>query len=151
MRHEFPIAVKREALTRSGGICEAVGERYGFPAGVRCQRPVRKGHVNYEHWPRGAHDPHPDTVKIGNCTAICPQCNAWANNKHDTPREQKIKNVSYDHALHQARMARKAGADVADPIKPRGRQAKSGPPIRSRGFTKGPKQKIPSRPFPRKS
>ncbi len=149
-RHEFPVAVKRAALDRSGGRCEAVGERYGFPAGLRCQARVYKGHVNYEHYPRGAHDPHPETVTIGNCTAICPHCNQHANNKHDTPREQKIKGVSYDHALHQARMARKAGQEIADPPKPRGRQAKSGPPIRSRGFTRGPKQSIANRPFPQR-
>ena len=150
MRHEFPAAVKREAMERSGGQCEAVGERYGFPAGVRCPARVYKGHVNFEHYPRGAHDPHPETRAIGNCTAICPACNQFANNKHDTPREQKIKNMNYDHALHQAKMARKAGLDVPDPVKPRGRQAKSGPPIRSRGFTKGPKQRIPHRSFPKR-
>lgn len=150
-RHEFPTAVKRAALERSGGQCEAVGERYGLPAGIRCLSRVYQGHVNYEHYPRGAHDPHPETRQIGNCTAICPHCNQYANNKHDTPREQKIKNVSYDHALHRARMDRKAGLDVPDPVKPRGRQAKKGPPIRSAGFRKGPKQKIPSRPFSRKT
>lgn len=135
-RHEFPVAVKREALARSGGQCEAVGERYGFPAGVRCQRRVYKGHVNYEHWPRGAHDPHPDTVKIGNCTAICPTCNQFANNHSDTPREQKMKGVAYDEALHRARMDRKAGLDTPDPEKPKGRRGKKGKPIQSPGFRK---------------
>lgn len=148
-RHEFPAAVKRQALARSGGQCEAVGERYGLPTGVRCQRRIGKGRVNFDHYPRGANDPHPDTATLGNCVATCPECNQYANNKFDTPREQDIKNKSYDHALHAARMARKAGLDVPDPPKPRGRQAKSGPPIRSRGFQPGrARQKIPSKPFP---
>lgn len=135
-RHEFSSKTKAEALQRSGGQCEAVGERYGLPHGVRCQRPVHARRVNYEHWPRPAHDPHPETRTIANCTAICPECNQWANNHHDTPREQKLKRATYDQQLHEARMARKAGQDVQDPEKPRGRQGKKGPPIRSRGFQK---------------
>lgn len=126
-RQEFPRSVKKAAMERSGGRCEAVGVRYGYPAGERCQRPVAPGAVNYEHYPRGAHDPHPDTRTLGNCTAICPQCNQFANNKHDTQREQSIKNVSFDHALHQAKMARKAGVDVPDPVPQRGRQGKKRP------------------------
>lgn len=133
-RHEFTAAVKRQALERSGGQCEAVGERYGLPHGVRCHRRVHARRVNYEHYPRGAHDPHPETRQIGNCWAICPECNAYAAAKFDTPREQKIKRTTYDHQLHEARMARKAGQDVPDPEKPRGRQGKKGPPIRGRGF-----------------
>lgn len=136
MRHEFPVAVKREALDRSGGQCEAVGLRYNFPIGVRCQRLVHKGRVHYEHYPRGAHDPDPETVEIGNCTAVCPECNLWAANHIDKQIEQKIKNLSYDDALHAARMKRKAGANVPDPVKPRGRQSKPQPPMKSRGFDK---------------
>lgn len=150
MRHEFPSSVKRAALERSEGRCEAIGVRYGYSVGQRCERPVGPGAVNYEHYPRGAHDPHPDTRTLANCTAICPKCNKFANNKHDTPREQKTKDVHYDHALHQARMARKVGIDVPDPPKLRGRQGKKGPPIRTRGFAKGVKQKIPHRPFPKR-
>lgn len=148
-RHEFPAAVKRAALERSGGQCEAVGERYGLPAGVRCHNRIGRGRVHFDHYPRGAHDPHPDTRTLGNCTATCPGCNQRANNKFDTPREQKIKKVSYDTALHAARMARKAGLDVDDPPKPRGRRGKKGPPIQSRGFPKGYRP-IQSRPFPKR-
>lgn len=146
-RHEFPTAVKREALERSAGQCEAVGERYGFPSGVRCWRPVAKGAVNYEHWPRGAHDPHPETVTIGNCTAICPECNTHANNRHDTPREAKMKRVKHSHAIHEARMAQKAGLDVSEPAPKR----KPRPKMRRRGFQRGDTAKIPSRPFPRRT
>lgn len=133
-RHEFTPAVKRDALQRSGGQCEAVGERYGLPHGVRCQRRIAKGAVQFDHYPRGAHDPHPETRLLGNCTACCPECNQYAANHTDKQREQSIKNVSYDEALHRAKMERKRGVDVADPPPPRGRQAKKGPPIKSGGF-----------------
>lgn len=145
MRHEFPAAVKRAALARADGHCEAVGERYGFPEGVRCAVPVFEGHVNYEHYPRPAHDPDPETITLANCTAICPGCNRYANNKFDTPREAKMKRIAKGEAEHGARMARKAGLDVADPTPTR----KPRPKMRSRGFAKGIKQKIPTRPFPR--
>lgn len=134
MRHEFPAAVKREALQRSGGQCEAVGERYGLPRGVRCQRRVAMGAVQFDHYPRGAHDPHPETRTLGNCTTCCPACNQFAANHTDKQVEQKVKNLSYDAQLHAARMARKVGQDVPDPPKPRGRQGKKGPPINSPGF-----------------
>ena len=94
MRHEFPTSVKRAALERSGGRCEAVGVRYGYAPGERCQRAVHARRVNYEHYPRGAHDPHPETRTLGNCSAICPECNQYANNKVDTPREAKMKRVT---------------------------------------------------------
>lgn len=98
-RHEFPIAVRRAAEARAGGQCEAVGERYGLPPGIRCQRAVYKGRQHFDHWPRGAHDPHPDTVTLGNCALTCPECNTYANNHFDTPREAKIKRVRRKHGL----------------------------------------------------
>ena len=141
MRHEFPAAVKRAALERGGGQCEAVGQRYGLPAGVRCQRTVHAKRVQFDHFPRGAHDPHPDTRTLGNCVATCPECNQYAANHTDKQVEQRIKNLSYDEALHQAKMARKAGVDVPDPPRPRGRQGRK-QPIRS-----NPNRRIPTRPF----
>ena len=148
-RHEFPAAVKRAALERGGGQCEAVGQRYGLPAGVRCQRTVHAKRVQFDHFPRGAHDPHPETVTLGNCVATCPECNQYAANHTDKQVEQKIKNLSYDEAAHRAVMARKAGLDVPDPVRPRGRQSKK-VAIRSAPFRHGPKQRIPSRPFPKR-
>ncbi len=91
MRHEFPASVKNAAMERSQGRCEAIGRRYGYEAGERCQRPVQPGKVNYEHYPRGAHDPSPETRTLANCTAICPQCNAYAAQRYDTPFEAKLK------------------------------------------------------------
>ena len=93
-RHEFGRPVKRAALERSGGQCEAIGLRYGLMPGLRCRASVSHWRVNYEHWPRGAHDPAPETVTLANCTAICEACNQWANHHHDTPREAKMKRVT---------------------------------------------------------
>lgn len=152
MRHEFTVAAKREMAERSGGRCEAVGGRaYGgryddLSDGERCSRPAE----HYDHWPRPAHDPHPETRTAANGVHTCAHHNQRANNKIDTPREQKIKRSSYDHALHEARMARKVGLDAPDPPKPRGRQGKKPPPIRGRGFQKGSRP-MPSKPFPKRT
>lgn len=92
-RFEFTKSTKTAALARSGGQCEAVGERYGHAPGVRCTVAIGWGFVHFDHWPRPARDPHPDTRKLGNCLATCPGCNMRANNLHDTPREAKMKRV----------------------------------------------------------
>lgn len=131
MRHEFPAAVKREALARAGGQCEAIGERYGKPAGERCDRSIGKGKVQFDHYPRGAHDPSPETVTLGNCTACCPECNQYAANHTDKAAEAKIKRIRRKHGFEP------------DNRKPR-------PKMRSRGFSQG-KRSIPSRPFPQRS
>lgn len=147
-RYEFTTAAKREMRARAGGRCEAVGPRWGHAPGVRCNADLEATGIQFDHWPRGAHDPHPETRTAANGVVCCPRCNQHANNKHDTPREAKMKAVSYEHALHAARMQRKAGADIADPRPPR--EKKLRPKMRGRAFAGG-KQKIPSRPFPKRT
>lgn len=132
MRYEFTQKTKDAALERSGGRCEAHGDRYGLPPGVRCQRAIFKGRVNFDHWPRGAHDPSPETRSLGNCVATCPECNQYANNKHDTPREAKMKRVKHDRDTHVSRMAAKAGIEVPAPAPTR----KPRPKMRGRAFAK---------------
>ncbi len=148
MRHEFPQKVRRSALERSGGQCEAVGERYGHATGERCGRAVRKGRVHFDHYPRGAHDPHPDTVTLGNCLATCPECNTYANNKFDTPREAKMKAVKYKHGVHDARMDRKRGLDTPDPPRPRARKHEP-TKMKSRPFDKSRSRKMNGHVVPR--
>jgi len=116
-------------MERARGRCEAIGARYGYQPGERCQRPVAAGAVNFEHYPRGAHDPHPETRTLVNCTAICPQCNQHANNKHDTPYEAKRKRLLKKHG-------------------PVDERKKSKKPLRSRPFQKVTRP-IPSKPFPK--
>lgn len=130
-RHEFSRKTKAAALARSGGRCEATGERYGLKPGERCNAELAVTGVQHDHWPLGAHAEGSNT--IDNDVVCCPRCNQWAANHGDKQREQKIKDVRRHHGL--------------DPDK-----RKPKPRMRSRGFAKGgPKQKIASRPFPERS
>ena len=66
-RREFPAAVKREAIKRSGFICEGVTDD-----GVRCSIPVGQGKpVEYDHvlpdWMGGE-------PTLENCAALCKLC-----------------------------------------------------------------------------
>lgn len=97
MRHEFGIVVKREALARSGGVCEAQGGRYGLPPSERCTTPIGPGKVQFDHWPRGAHDPSPGTRSLDNCVACCPAHNQYAANHTDKTVEAKLKRVQRKH------------------------------------------------------
>jgi len=143
-RHNFTAAAIREADARANGRCEATGPRYGLAPDERCNADLAVTGRERDHFPRGAHDPHPDTRTAANCVVCCPAHNQYAANHTDKQREQSIKNVSYDEALHQARMQRKAGVEVSDPPKPRGRKGRSKPiPARKTDW--------PSKPFPRKA
>jgi hypothetical protein len=122
LRHEFPPSVKKAALERSGGRCEAIGPRWGHPPGIRCNADLAVTGAEHDHYPLGAHAEGSNTLE--NDVVCCPPCNQFAANHSDKQREQKIKNLSYDTALHAARMGRKAGLDIPDPAKPRGRQGK---------------------------
>lgn len=137
LRYEFPKSVRSAALERSGGQCEARGARYGLPDGVRCQTKIGPGNFEADHFPRPAHDPHPDTKTLINCVAVCKNCNRWANNKIDTPREAKIKRVQRRELEHAAAMAEKAGQSVDLPPPRRKHPPKK---IQSQGF---PKMKRP--------
>jgi hypothetical protein len=84
-RAEFKKPVKRLALKRSGGLCEAVGELYGLPAGQRCNAPLAYG-VEFDHVILEANS-HDNSLE--NCAATCKRCNQWKANKHDTPMAAK--------------------------------------------------------------
>lgn len=128
-RYEFTAAAKREADARANGRCEATGPRYGLPVGVRCNADLSMTGRQRDHYPRGAHDPHPDTRTAGNCVVCCPAHNQYAANHTDKAVEAKIKRVQRKHGRRP------------DARKPR-------PKIKSLGFRKGgQKQKMQSRPF----
>lgn len=66
-RQEFKAAVRRQAIQRSGYVCEGVNE-----AGVRCATPVGRGNpVEYDHvipdWMGGE-------PTLANCSALCKLC-----------------------------------------------------------------------------
>jgi 5-methylcytosine-specific restriction protein A len=99
MRHEFTAAAIREADERAQGRCEATGQRYGLEPGERCNADLSATGRQRDHFPRGAHDPHPETRTAANCVVCCPRCNQYAANHTDKAVEAKIKRVRRKHGL----------------------------------------------------
>ena len=120
-RYEFSRQTKRDALRRSGGLCEASGEVYGLAAGQRCNFSLAQG-VEFDHYPAPATDPGSDT--LDNCVACCPTCHAFKSRTYDTPMQAKSKRVSDRHLG----------------IRP-------APKMRGAGFPKRPPQKSATRPI----
>ena len=85
MRAEFTKPVKREALKRSGGKCEAVGHMYGLPRYSRCGLPLAYG-VQFDHviLDANSHD-----NSLANCAAVCMNCHKHKTAKHDIPLAAK--------------------------------------------------------------
>ena len=69
-RAEFSRATRRDALRRSGQLCEASGPRYGLADGVRCNLPLAKG-VEFDH---DVPDQLGGDNSLENCRAICVAC-----------------------------------------------------------------------------
>lgn len=93
-RYEFKKQVKRDALKRSGGLCEAVGEVYGLDEGKRCNAKLSFG-LDYDHYPLPAADKYSDT--LDNCVAVCRTCHKFKSNTYDTPMQAKGKRISDKH------------------------------------------------------
>lgn len=90
-RSEFTKPTKREALRRSGGFCEAVGEVYGLEPGQRCNAPLSQG-VEFDHYPVPATER--DSDGLDNCVACCPLCHSQKTRTFDIPVQAKTKRVS---------------------------------------------------------
>jgi hypothetical protein len=84
-RREFDKKTKREALRRSGGLCEAVGTMYGLEPGQRCNAPLGQG-INYDHI---ILDANSKDNSLENCAAVCIPCHRQKTAKHDTPLAAK--------------------------------------------------------------
>lgn len=84
-RREFTRETKREAWDRSGEICEATGDLYGWPEGHRCNMPLSKG-VEYDHIDM---DCNSKDNSLKNCAAVCPACHHYKTNHFDKPRAAK--------------------------------------------------------------
>ena len=84
MRHEFSKPVRREALKRSGGLCEAIGTVYGLEPGQRCNAPLSHG-VEFDHYPVPATDKGSDT--LDNCVAVCRTCHRRKTSTYDVPMQ----------------------------------------------------------------
>lgn len=81
----FPKPVKRDALRRSGGLCEAIGALYGLPKEQRCNAPLGYG-VEFDH--QILHANSKDN-SLENCAAVCRQCHKHKSTRHDTPLAAK--------------------------------------------------------------
>lgn len=90
MRREFPKAIKREALERSGMLCEAVGALYGLKPNQRCNAPLGYG-VAFDHVLADSNGGDPT---LDNCCATCLPCHGFKTRNFDTPRAAKIKRQS---------------------------------------------------------
>ena len=92
-RREFSKSVKREALKRSGGKCEATGTRYGLPDGVRCNADLAYG-LDFDHC-------IPDGLGGGNsldqCIVTCRKCHRWKTSSIDVPQIAKMKRQRDKH------------------------------------------------------
>jgi hypothetical protein len=73
-RAEFRAETKRQAHMRSGGICEAIGEDYGMPPGVRCTTSLALG-VEYDH--SRVEAALGGSADLDNCLAVCPSCHRY--------------------------------------------------------------------------
>jgi len=93
-RNEFTKETQRQAWKRSGERCEAEGQIYGLPPGIRCNADLNLG-VNYDHV-----DPDANSKdnSLENCCACCPKCHLWKTSHRDRPLIAKTN--------HQADMQR---------------------------------------------
>lgn len=123
-RSEFSKQVRRDALARSGGLCEGVGELYGVAFGTRCNAPLSYG-VEFDHWPIAATEP--DCTGLDNCVAVCPTCHKHKTRTYDIPAQAKSKRVRDKHqgirkapSLQSRGFAKAAGQRKAtSPITPK--------------------------------
>lgn len=86
-RNEFATKTRREALKRSGMLCEAVGTWYGLDAGQRCGSGLSQG-VEYDHI---ILDANSKDNSLENCAAVCIPCHRIKTAKHDVPLAAKTK------------------------------------------------------------
>lgn len=93
MRREFPKEVKRQALKRSGMLCEASGPMYGLKNDQRCNCTLGVG-VQFDHIISDSSGGEPT---LDNCAAVCLPCHGWKSRNVDTPKAAKIKRQSDAH------------------------------------------------------
>lgn len=85
MRREFTKPTKRQALKRSGGLCEAIGQWYGLEKGQRCNLPLAYG-IHFDHIDLDANS---KDNSLSNCAAVCLKCHGKKTRNHDIPLAAK--------------------------------------------------------------
>lgn len=124
-RRDFTKPVKRAALARSEGRCEAVGAWYNLEPGCRCNAPLAAG-VEFDHIDLDANS-HDNSLE--NCAAVCIPCHKFKTAKIDTPKAAKTLRQQ-DKARGIARPTQKIpGRGFPSPDKPE-RITKQLPPRR---------------------
>lgn len=99
-RREFTKPIKREALRRSGGQCEARGTMYGLGLAVRCFAPLAYG-VEFDHV---ILDANSKDNSLENCAAVCVKCHRWKTANHDTPKAAKtVRQMDKDSGVAKRR------------------------------------------------
>lgn len=84
-RKEFTKPTKRDAIKRSGGLCEAIGEWYGLEVGQRCNAPLSYG-VEFDHIDLDANS---KDNSLSNCAAVCKRCHSHKTRHRDIPLAAK--------------------------------------------------------------
>ena len=84
-RRNFTAKTRKEALKRSGKVCEASGSWYGLPDGQRCTANLSLG-VEYDHY---ILDANSKDNSLENCRAVCPKCHRWKTSNIDVPTAAK--------------------------------------------------------------
>src|SRR5690348_14441431 len=92
-RREFSRQVKRAALERAGGRCEASGAFYGLSSVARCYMPLNHG-VEFDHVIADAIGGEPT---LANCLCVCKRCHLWKSARRDTPLAAKTKRQQDKH------------------------------------------------------
>lgn len=94
MSRYFSKQVKRQALERSGGKCEAVGPLYGLQEGVRCNAPLNR-YVEFDHIVLWANS---RDSSLDNAACVCATCHRFKSTKHDMPKAAKTVRQRDKHA-----------------------------------------------------
>jgi 5-methylcytosine-specific restriction endonuclease McrA len=92
-RREFSKPVRRDALKRSGMLCEAVGAFYGLDDGARCNASLSYG-VQFDHIIADGIGGEPT---LENCAAVCIRCHDYKTARTDTPRVAEMKRQRDKH------------------------------------------------------
>ena len=112
-RYEFPTSVRRDAVRRAQGRCEAVGPLYGLDAGQRCNGDLGRG-FEIDHYRLAATEEGSDT--LDNAVVCCSVCHRQKTSHYDVPAQAKSKRVSDKHlGIRKAPSMRGAGFRHAAP------------------------------------
>ena len=111
-RNEFSKPIKRLALKRSGGLCEASGAMYGLEPNHRCDMPLSHG-VEFDHviLEANSHD-----ASLENCAAVCLKCHDWKTAHTDIPTAAKTVRQQ-DKSLGIKRTSRPMNGSKTSPFK----------------------------------